>query len=113
VVVGQTVYGGGGKGHIARAGCWWGRLKEQGRRGRECNAQFGIKRFDSWDGTGGSNNRVVRTLHPGSVEMTDNGDNAEDDTAATEEAREMGINGESREKDGRNFARGSFVKRME
>ena len=36
---------------------------------------------------------VVRTLHPGGAEMADNGNGAEDDVA-TEEAREMGINGE-------------------
>ena len=48
---------------------------------------------------------VVRTLHPSGAEMADNGNGAEDDVA-TEEAREMGINGEGREKDGQNFARG-------
>ena len=57
-------------------------------------------------GTGGSNNRVVRTLYPSGTEMADNGDGAEDDAAAMEEAREMGNNGGVREKDGRNFARG-------
>ena len=38
--------------------------------------------------------------------MADNGNVAEDDAAATEEARERGNNGGGREKDGRNFARG-------
>ena len=57
-------------------------------------------------GTGRLNNRVVRTLYSGGTEMVDNGDGAEDDAAATEEAREMGNNGGGREKDGRNFARG-------
>ena len=48
----------------------------------------------------------MRTLYPGGTEMADNGDGAEDDAAATEEAREMGNNGGGREKDGRNFTRG-------
>ena len=106
---GNAGYYGGGDGGVALAGAAAGAGQDQ-RRGKEAiggrcgrvewrfvqRRARGTACRHGRGGTGGSNNRVVRTLYPGGTEMADNGDGAEDDAAAMEETREMGNNGEGK-----------------